>query len=159
MTASNRLQGPMLLLHILCHPNNRLLRRAIEIRDHSATTAKLVFCNSDLDKSITVCKTGSEGFLPNLFRFGKSIYVHKVYVYEMYAHDVHAREVHAHEVHAVRYMLIRCTPVRCTFTKYTPMRCTPMRYMHMRNTPMRYSSMRYSLALRELRMEHRNKGL
>jgi len=38
----------------------RRVRRAIETNPQLAQ--ELVFCNSDLDKSITVCKMGSEGF-------------------------------------------------------------------------------------------------
>ena len=49
--------------------------RLINTRTSGTTTPqlaqKLVFCNSDLDKSITVCKMESEGFPQNLFGFGK----------------------------------------------------------------------------------------
>jgi hypothetical protein len=62
----------------------------------------LVFCHSDLDKSITVCKMGSEGFAQTLFGFGKSIHVHKVHVYEVHASEMHAHEVHACKMHVYK---------------------------------------------------------
>src|SRR2546430_15702796 len=77
---------------------NRPSTAAIGTTPHLAQ--KLVFCNSDLDKSITVCEMGSERFPQNLFGFGKSIHLHKVHIYEVYAHKVHTYAVHAHEVHA-----------------------------------------------------------
>jgi hypothetical protein len=66
---------------------------------------KLLVCNSDLDKSATVCKVGDLEGSPKPFWIWKHIHVHKIHVYEVYAHEVHA------------------------------MRCTPMRYMTMRYTP------------------------
>src|ERR1700733_12614296 len=55
---------------------------------------KLVFHNSDLSKSITVCKVGDLEVSPKPFWIWKHIHVHKVY-----AHEVHAYELHAHKVH------------------------------------------------------------
>jgi hypothetical protein len=75
---------------------------------------KLVFCNSGLDKSIIVCKMGSEGIPPNPFRFGKSIHVHKVHVYEVYAHEVHVCEIHVNKVHTHEMHAMRYTPMRYT---------------------------------------------
>ena len=108
---------------------------------------KLVFCNSDLDKSTTVCKVGDLEVSPRPFWIWKHIHVHKVHVYGVYAHEVHAYEVHAHEVHACEMhvyeihthemhahevhaneicahemMLIRYTPMR-----HMPVTCTLMR--------------------------------
>ena len=60
---------------------------------------KFVFCNSDLDKSTTVCKVGDLEVSSKPFWIWKHIHVHKIHVYEVYAHEVHAHEVHACEVH------------------------------------------------------------
>jgi hypothetical protein len=61
---------------------------------------KLVFCNSDLDKPITVRKVGDLEGKPKPFWIWKHIHVHKVHVYEAYAHELHAHEVYACEKHA-----------------------------------------------------------
>ena len=53
---------------------------------------KLVFCNSDLDKSTTA---------PPFVRSGIwNIHVHRVRVCEVYAYEVQAQEVHAYDVYA-----------------------------------------------------------
>ena len=67
---------------------------------HLDRRAKLVFCNSNLNKSTTVCKVGDLEVPAKPFWIWKHIRVHKVHVYEMYAHEVHAYEVHAHKAHA-----------------------------------------------------------
>ena len=67
-------------------------------RDHSLLAQKLVFCNSDLDKSTTVCKVGDL-----VFGFGNTYT-------------------------SIKYTPMRCTPVRCTPVRYTPARYTPVRY-------------------------------
>jgi hypothetical protein len=67
---------------------------------------KLVFHNSDLNKSTTVCNVEDlEGF-PKAF------------------------------LDLETYTAMRCTPVRYTPMRYTPVRCTPMRYTPVRCTPM-----------------------
>ena len=71
----------------------RWLRRAIGT--FYLLAQKLVFHNSDLNKSTTICKVGDLEVFPKAY-----IHVHKVHVYEVYAHEVHAYEVHAHEVYA-----------------------------------------------------------
>jgi hypothetical protein len=73
----------------------------------TATSAKARILQLDLDKSITVCKMGSEGFPPNLLDLENQYTSIKYNVYEVYAHDVraywvHTREMHAHEVHACK---------------------------------------------------------
>jgi hypothetical protein len=61
---------------------------------------KLVFHNSDLSKSTTVCKVGDLEVSPKPFWIWKHIHVHKIHVYELHAYKVLAGEVHAYEVYA-----------------------------------------------------------
>src|SRR2546421_8287140 len=84
---------------------------------------KLVFHNSDLNKSTTVCKMGDLEVFPKPFWIWKHIHAHEVHACEVHAHEVHAREVHIYEVHTMR-----CTPVRYTPMKCVAMRCTPVIY-------------------------------
>jgi hypothetical protein len=61
---------------------------------------KLVFCNSDLGISTTVCKVRGLEVSQSLFWTWKHKHAHKVHVYEVYAHEVHAYEVHAYDMYA-----------------------------------------------------------
>src|SRR5271156_1206665 len=93
----------------------RWLRRAIGT--FYLLAPKLVFHNSDLNKSTTVCKVGDlEGFPKAFLDLGTYT--------------------------SIKYTSMRCTPMRYTPMSCTPIRYTPVRYMPMRCTPVRYTPMR-----------------
>jgi hypothetical protein len=59
-------------------------------RDPYLLAQKLVFCNSDLDKSTTLCKVGDLDVSPKAFLDWKHIHVRKVHGHEVHGHEVHA---------------------------------------------------------------------
>ena len=87
-------------------PLSKGLRRAIGTTPQLAQ--KLIFCNSDLDKSITICKMGLKDS-PKTFLDLENQYTSTKYT-------------------SMRCTPIRYTPVRCTFIRYTPIRCAPVSY-------------------------------
>ena len=72
---------------------------------------KLVFHNSDLNKSTIVCKVGILEVSPRPFWIWKHIHVHKVHVYEVYADEV--KSVHARGgIHTTTILSLRVSSIQ-----------------------------------------------